>query len=81
MPLYEYRCRACQQPCELLVRSGTTPTCPSCGSTDLERQLSLFGVSTPGVRQANVAKARVEYRKSQKDKAIADKEAIDHHQH
>jgi putative FmdB family regulatory protein len=41
MPLYDYRCSACSQSFELLVRSSTTPTCPHCASTALERQMSL----------------------------------------
>lgn len=41
MPLYDFRCSACQQAFELLVRSGTEPACPHCASTVLERQVSL----------------------------------------
>lgn len=40
MPLYDYRCKACDAGFELLVRSDTVPKCPHCGSTDLERALS-----------------------------------------
>lgn len=41
MPIYDYRCSACQQAFELLVRSSTEPACPHCASTALERQVSL----------------------------------------
>lgn len=41
MPMYDYRCQACAQAFELLVRSSTTPTCPHCASTALLRQVSL----------------------------------------
>ena len=41
MPIYDYRCSACQRGFELLVRSNTEPTCPHCASTALERQVSL----------------------------------------
>jgi putative FmdB family regulatory protein len=43
MPIYEYHCEACGQQVELLVRSrtGAPPTCPNCGSTRLERRLSV----------------------------------------
>ncbi|MDZ5461566.1 FmdB family zinc ribbon protein [Azohydromonas lata] len=41
MPLYDYHCPACGQDFELLVRSSTTPACPHCASTGLERQVSL----------------------------------------
>jgi putative FmdB family regulatory protein len=40
MPLYDYRCKACQAEFELLVRASTVPVCPSCGSVDLDRAIS-----------------------------------------
>lgn len=40
MPLYDYRCSDCKQTFELLVRSSTIPTCPACGSLQLEKQVS-----------------------------------------
>jgi len=41
MPIYDYRCSACSQDFELLVRASATPTCPHCASTALQRQVSL----------------------------------------
>lgn len=41
MPLHDYRCTACQAEFELLVRSSTVPACPQCGSTALDRLVSL----------------------------------------
>jgi putative FmdB family regulatory protein len=41
MPLYDFRCTACQQTFELLVRGSTEPACPHCASAALERQVSL----------------------------------------
>jgi putative FmdB family regulatory protein len=41
MPIYDYRCSACRQSFELLVRSSTEPACPHCASKALERQVSL----------------------------------------
>ena len=81
MPLYEYRCRACQQPFELLVRTGDVPACPACRSTDLERVLSQFAVTTPGGSQARLQRARADYKNSQKDKMIAAREERERHQH
>jgi putative FmdB family regulatory protein len=46
MPLFEYACRACGHRFEFLTREGRTPACPSCESADLEKQLSVFAVST-----------------------------------
>lgn len=42
MPLYSYECNACGHQFETLVRSSDTPSCPSCGSVALTRQLSLI---------------------------------------
>jgi putative FmdB family regulatory protein len=50
MPLFEYRCPACDSQFELLIRGAAVPTCPACGSTELERLLSLFAVSSEGTQ-------------------------------
>lgn len=42
MPIREYTCQACGHQFETLVRSAETPACTSCGSTDLEKKLSVF---------------------------------------
>lgn len=49
MPIYEYQCKECGTEFELLVRSDTRLACPSCDSTQLEKQLSVFATaeSTP----------------------------------
>lgn len=54
MPIYEYACRKCGHQFETLVRSGITPECPSCRSSDLDKQLSVF--ATP-VASAGAATA------------------------
>lgn len=46
MPLYSYRCTACDHPFETLVRGSETPACPSCGSVALEKLVSR--PATPG---------------------------------
>jgi putative FmdB family regulatory protein len=40
MPIYDYTCQACAHPFEALVRSGSTPICPQCGSTELQKCIS-----------------------------------------
>ena len=44
MPIYEFHCEKCEGDSEILVRSsdwkGTK--CPHCGSTKLEKKLSVF---------------------------------------
>lgn len=49
MPLYEYRCRRCERPFERLARNfNDRPDCPSCGASEVTRELSTFAVSTAG---------------------------------
>ena len=40
MPIYEYGCRKCGREFEELVFSDATPTCPDCGSDDVEKLMS-----------------------------------------
>lgn len=49
MPIYEYVCQQCGNEFEALVRSNTTPECPGCHSTELNKMLSVFatGASAP----------------------------------
>ena len=82
MPLHEYRCRSCDHQFEALVRPGSDEVkCPSCGGMDLEQQLSSFAVSSASTRKSNLQEARKLNRIKGRDKAIADREAIEHHRH
>jgi len=56
MPIHDYRCTACQDEFELLVRSSSTPSCPRCGSTALERLVSR--IAPAGQTQGIVAAGR-----------------------
>jgi putative FmdB family regulatory protein len=52
MPIYEYRCQACDHRFEALVMGAQKPVCPECGSPKLEKQFSTFGLgggANPGV--------------------------------
>jgi putative FmdB family regulatory protein len=42
MPLYDFRCRACEARFESRTRSDELAECPECGSADTERLLSQF---------------------------------------
>jgi len=57
MPLYAYACADCAHEFQTLVRSDETPSCPSCGSAHLERQLSLIAKPAPGGESAGDAPA------------------------
>jgi putative FmdB family regulatory protein len=83
MPLYEYSCRACETIFEALLLPGreTTLACPSCASADVERIVSLFAVDSASTRKANLEAGRRRLKKDQIEKAVADREEIEHHQH
>ncbi len=40
MPIYEYECTDCHERFEHLLRGDDKPECPSCGGTNLEKQMS-----------------------------------------
>ena len=51
MPIYEYICEGCGLKFEQLQRSMSNdlkPKCPTCGSPETERALSLFAVGAEG---------------------------------
>jgi putative FmdB family regulatory protein len=72
MPLFDFRCRACDRLFEALVRPQDVdpPRCPSCQSTDLERQLASFAVSSEEKTRAAATKKR------QKEAAVARRDNI-----
>jgi len=49
MPIYEYRCRACDKDFEKYVPGASTSVaCPACASGDITRKLSVFGLKSDG---------------------------------
>ncbi len=47
MPIYEYQCQACGEKFSKLLRSmagQVTVVCPRCGSENVKKAISLFGV-------------------------------------
>ena len=48
MPLYEFVCKECGKPFELLAWDAYPKSCPHCGSLDTERKLSTFSFKTVG---------------------------------
>ncbi len=81
MPLYEYRCRACSSEFEALIGRQTTPVCPKCGTEDLERLLSSFGVSSDGSRAMALRSGRRQLSQVERDRAIERREVIEKHDH
>jgi putative FmdB family regulatory protein len=45
MPIYEYKCSSCGKDFEKLVFGSQEVKCPGCGSEEVEKKLSLFGMS------------------------------------
>lgn len=58
MPFYEFHCPDCVADFELLMRSGDTPVCPTCGSAAVNRLISR--VSPPGKSKGIMASARAQ---------------------
>src|SRR5512135_2115817 len=50
VPIFEYLCRDCDHRFETLVQGAAKPKCPSCEGERLEKQLSVFAVSTRATR-------------------------------
>jgi len=80
MPLFEYHCLACGLRFEALVRGAAEVACPTCQSSELQRITSLFAVSSSDTRQANLRAGRKHQAKANRDRKIADAEAM-HHDH
>lgn len=58
MPLYDFRCAACETRFEAQVPHGERPPCPGCGSELTERQVSAFaGPFTVGLRGYSAKKS------------------------
>jgi putative FmdB family regulatory protein len=48
MPIFEYKCKACNHEFEALVYGKEKAECPKCKSAKLEPKLSVFAVSAKG---------------------------------
>ncbi|SHE88262.1 putative regulatory protein, FmdB family [Desulfacinum infernum DSM 9756] len=53
MPIYEFECSKCAEKFECLVfRSDERVSCPSCGSQEAQRVMSVFGFKSGGDKGA-----------------------------
>lgn len=54
MPIYEFHCEKCEKDSEILVRSSNWKgaKCPHCGSTKLEKKLSVFASASGAAGEA-----------------------------
>jgi putative FmdB family regulatory protein len=79
--LYDFECRSCGRVFETLVRTGTTPACPQCGATDLERQLSSFAVNTPERSRASAKVKREKAAAVARTENVVREREIEKHRH
>ena len=84
MPLYEYRCNACKEEFEALVRpQDPAPACPSCKSGNLEKLISAAAMSSEQLTRERVKierKKRLPKHKAEQNEEYqhALKEHLDH---
>lgn len=76
MPMFDFVCTSCQHAFETLVRGSNTPTCPACGSDQLEKQLALPAIKTSGT-QALAMQAAKRRDKAQGQERVAAQRAYE----
>lgn len=80
MPIYEYRCKACGDEFEYLLRSSSPAAkCPACASENIEQLISNSAFHSEGATQANLSAAhrKVAAARGEREKA----EHRHHHEH
>jgi putative FmdB family regulatory protein len=81
MPIYEYRCNACGEGFELLVRNGSpAAACPACRSDRVERLISVTAVSSDQTQSRNLAGAKKRVAAQRYDRQYEDHKTY-HHEH
>ena len=68
MPLFDYKCLQCGQQFEALIRGDNRAKCESCGSTDVEKMISLPTVQSEGTRNLALKAAKKRDKAQGKDR-------------
>jgi len=69
MPIYEYRCRDCDETFELLVRgSSPSPECPECEGDSVERVLTVPRLKTEATHDMAMRAAKKRDKKQARDR-------------
>jgi putative FmdB family regulatory protein len=83
VPIVEFLCLACGHRFEFLKlpSEAREPSCPACQSSNLERQLSGFALSSADLTKSRVKAARKQQldSKDYKDAQVARAEEREHH--
>jgi len=74
MPIYEYKCRNCDNLFEKIVKLNESPDCPECDSSDLEKQFTVAAVSTSKTRAKSFQTARARANSVKKEQDVAQRE-------
>jgi len=74
MPIYEYKCLACGNHFEKIVKLNESPNCSECDSGELEKQFTMAAVSTSRSREKSFQKARARANSIKKEKDMAQAE-------
>jgi len=79
MPLYDFRCRACEHEFEALVRNAQPVACRACKSEDVERLPSAFALSTDDRRAAAAKASRKQQMKGRREELAQEDYDRQHH--
>ena len=80
MPIFEYRCSACADEFEhLVLNSSPDPQCPSCGSQDIEKLMSMSSVSSESSRQRATRDVRARNRALRTDHSREEVKRVEAH--
>ncbi len=58
MPIFDYKCRECEQTFEVFIRGEVQPVCEACGSAEVEKMLSMPTVQSEGTRNLALKAAK-----------------------